>query len=102
VIGRKTQRRRTTEIWFVYEENKIYLLGLPSSQWWRNLKVNPMIEISIKGNRVKTITTFANSKREHVKELFVRKYGVDQIKRWYGTDLSHWPVIEINLNNYVE
>ena len=102
VIGRKTKKKRLTEIWFVYQDKFIFLLGHPKSQWWKNLEINPAIELTISGNKIKTYVTFNNSRREYVEELFIEKYGVEQITRWYGVDLTDWPVIEVNVDDFIK
>ena len=98
VKGRKTGLNRTTEIWFAYKDGFIYLLGHPKSQWWRNLKQNSSILLQIGTHNYKGKGLFNNSKHNEVEILFVKKYGASQIKRWYGKDLSDWPVIEINVD----
>ncbi|MHA2275102.1 MAG: nitroreductase/quinone reductase family protein [Candidatus Kariarchaeaceae archaeon] len=98
VKGRKTGLNRTTEIWFTYKDGFIYLLGHPKSQWWRNLKKNSYIQLQIGSRNYKGKGLFNISKHNEVKALFVKKYGASQIKRWYGEDLSDWPVIEINVD----
>ena len=39
--GRKTGLDRTVELWFAFEDSKLYFLAHESSQWWKNLARNP-------------------------------------------------------------
>ena len=47
VIGRRTGRSITIPVWFVFEENTLWLLPVSGSrtQWYRNLKKNRAITI---------------------------------------------------------
>ncbi len=51
VIGRKSGRAISNPVWFVFEDDKLYLLPLQGSdtQWYKNVLHNPTIRIDARG-----------------------------------------------------
>jgi hypothetical protein len=51
VKGRKSGRDIPRSVWFVYEDNTVYLLPVQGSDtnWYKNLLVDPMLKISVNG-----------------------------------------------------
>ena len=62
VRGRKSGKDLSRPVWFVQEDDKLYLLPVQGSDtnWYRNVLKNPSVKISVKGQElrgsVKTIT----------------------------------------------
>jgi deazaflavin-dependent oxidoreductase (nitroreductase family) len=51
VIGRKSGRTISIPVWFVFDEEKLYLLPVQGSdtQWYKNVLKNPSIRIKAGG-----------------------------------------------------
>jgi hypothetical protein len=51
VKGRKSGKDIPRPVWFVHEDNTLYLLPVQGSDtnWYKNLLVNPTLKISING-----------------------------------------------------
>src|ERR1700721_1726053 len=49
VTGRKSGRTISVPVWFVFEDDKLYLLPVQGSdtQWYKNVLKNPMIRIVV-------------------------------------------------------
>ena len=93
VIGRRTGRSITIPVWFVLEENTLWLLPVYGSrtQWYRNLEKNRAITIQAGGSRRDLRARLLKSKPavRKVIERFREKYTSEQIKRWYtGLDVA--------------
>jgi hypothetical protein len=88
VTGRKSGRTISIPVWFVLEDEKLYLLPVQGSdtQWFRNALNNPQIRIDARGIavelRAKPIT-----ERNAVKSVIDRfrgKYGAKDVKKYYS------------------
>lgn len=88
VIGRKTGKRISIPVWFVVEDEKLYLLPVHGSdtQWYHNIVKNPSIRVDAGGEegefRVVPIT-----ESESVKSVigkFREKYGAADVKKYYA------------------
>src|ERR1700731_5194249 len=59
VTGRKSGRTISIPVWFVLEDDKLYLLPVQGSdtQWYKNVLKNPMIRIDARdaGSEVKVV-----------------------------------------------
>jgi deazaflavin-dependent oxidoreductase (nitroreductase family) len=53
VVGRKTGRTISIPVWFVFEDEKLYLLPVHGSetQWYRNMLKNPSMKIDARGEK---------------------------------------------------
>jgi deazaflavin-dependent oxidoreductase (nitroreductase family) len=88
VIGRKSGRTISIPVWFVLEGEKLYLLPVQGSdtQWYKNVFENPQLQVSARGEngdfRAVPLTDakIVNS----VVEKFRKKYGADDVKRYYS------------------
>jgi deazaflavin-dependent oxidoreductase (nitroreductase family) len=87
VKGRKSDKDISRPVWFVHEDNIVYLLPTNGSntQWFKNVLHNPGMKISMnrqvfQGNG-KPITD--KNKVKEVVDKFRSKYGVDNIARYY-------------------
>lgn len=88
VTGRKTGRKSTRPVWFVFENGRLDLLPVSGSdtQWYRNVQVHPTMEIEAHGGKG-TYRAVPISSPEEVKrviEKFRGKYGAADIKKYYS------------------
>ena len=95
--GRKTGRTRNVELWFAYEDGKLYFLAHEASQWWKNISHTSRVEVEVAEVIFEGTGKTVPEKLAHVYDLFRRKYGDDQISRWYGGERSKRMPIEIQL-----
>src|SRR6266851_3547627 len=79
VTGRKSGRTISIPVWFVSEDNKLYLLPVSGSdtQWYKNVLKNPSIQIEAGGAK-------AERKVAPVTEKFRAKYGTSEVKKYYS------------------
>jgi deazaflavin-dependent oxidoreductase (nitroreductase family) len=87
VIGRKSGKAITNPVWFVAENEKLYLLPVRGSdtQWYQNVLKNPNIHVDARGVarlRAKPITQ-ADAVRSVV-DKFREKYGAADVKKYYS------------------
>jgi len=88
VTGRKSGRSISIPVWFVLEDDELYLLPVQGSdtQWYKNVLKNPSIQIEAGG----TVAEFkaipvADAKRvSSVVEKFRAKYGTNDVKKYYS------------------
>jgi hypothetical protein len=93
VIGRNSGRTIKIPVWFVLEQDKLYLLPVQGSdtQWYKNVLQNPSIQIDARGVeaefRATPITKTAAI--ASVVEKFREKYGASDVKKYYsGFDVA--------------
>jgi len=88
VTGRKSGNTITRPVWFVADDEKLYLLPVHGSetQWYQNVLKNQQIRIAAHGAelelKAKPITD-----SDHVKsiiEKFRKKYSAADVKRYYS------------------
>lgn len=88
VTGRKSGRTISNPIWFVFEDDKLYLLPVKGSdtQWYKNLLKNPMIKIKAGGTEAefKVIPITDAKQVASVVEKFRSKYGAKDVKKYYS------------------
>ena len=88
VIGRKSGRKISTPVWFVYEDDVLYLLPVKGSDshWYKNVVHTPTMDLAARGKKVtvkpKRVTD-SNEVKEVV-EKFRAKYGAADVKRYYS------------------
>jgi deazaflavin-dependent oxidoreductase (nitroreductase family) len=88
VTGRKSGRVISIPVWFVLENDQLYLLPVQGSdtQWYKNVLENPSIRIDARGADAKlqavriTDATGVSS----VVEKFRAKYGANDVKKYYS------------------
>lgn len=95
--GRKTGQVRNVELWFAYEDGKLYFLAHEDSHWWKNILKTPRVEVEASEILFEGNGRIVQDKINHVFELFRRKYGGDQVERWYGGSRSKRTAVEIVL-----
>src|SRR6266704_451654 len=88
VTGRKSGRTISIPVWFVLEDDKLYLLPVQGSdtQWYKNVLNNPMIRIDARGAEaeVKVGLVTDVTQVSSVVEKFRAKYGTNDVKKYYS------------------
>ena len=88
VTGRKSGRTISIPVWFVLEDDKLYLLPVQGSdtQWYKNVLKNPMIRIDARdaGSEVKVVLVTDAPQVSSVVEKFRDKYGTNDVKKYYS------------------
>ncbi len=95
--GRKTRLNHDVELWFAFEDYKLYFLAHESSNWWKNISKTPRVEVEVSEILFEGTGRLVQDKLDHVFELFRHKYGPDQIDRWYSGNRSKRRAVEIEL-----
>src|SRR5438477_11303785 len=79
VIGRKSGRTISIPVWFVLEDDTLYLLPVQGSdtQWYKNVLKNPSIRIKAGGaeSEVRAVPVMDDTKVKSVVEKFRTEYG---------------------------
>ena len=88
VTGRKSGRAISIPVWFVWEDEKLYLLPVQGSdtQWYKNVLNNPMIRMDARGAyaEVKVVLLTDATQVSSVVEKFRAKYGANDVKKYYA------------------
>jgi deazaflavin-dependent oxidoreductase (nitroreductase family) len=88
VTGRKSGRTISIPIWFVLDEDKLYLLPVQGSdtQWYKNVLKNPMMRIKAGGTEAesKAIPITDAKQVVSVADKFRAKYGASDVKKYYA------------------
>ncbi len=88
VTGRKSGRTISIPVWFVLEDDKLYLLPVQGSdtQWYKNVLKNPSIQIDARGAaaEVKVVLVTDGTQVSSVVEKFRAKYGANDVKKYYA------------------
>ena len=88
VTGRKSGRTISQPVWFVLEEDKVYLLPVYGSdtQWYKNLLKDPSIRIDARGTDAKfqAVPITDHKQVSAVVEKFRAKYGAGDVKKYYS------------------
>ena len=88
VTGRKSGRSISIPVWFVLEEDKLFLLPVQGSdtQWYKNMLKKPMIGIDARGAEaeVKVVPVTDGTQVSSVVEKFRAKYGTNDVKKYYS------------------
>jgi len=88
VTGRKSGRAISIPVWFVLEDEKLYLLPVQGSdtQWYKNVLKNPMIRIDAGGAeaKVKVVPVSDATQVSSVVKKFRAKYGTSDVKKYYA------------------
>jgi deazaflavin-dependent oxidoreductase (nitroreductase family) len=88
VTGRKSGRAITLPVWFVFENDTLYLLPVQGSdtQWYRNILSNPMMKIEARGSeaQLKAVPTTDANQVSQVVDKFRAKYGSADVKKYYS------------------
>jgi deazaflavin-dependent oxidoreductase (nitroreductase family) len=88
VIGRKSGRTISVPVWFVLEDEKLYLLPVQGSdtQWYKNVLQNPEIRIDARGAgaEYRAVPVTDGKAVKSVTEKFREKYGARDVKKYYS------------------
>ena len=87
VTGRKSGRTISIPIWFVWDDQNLYLLPVQGSdtQWYRNVLSNPSIRIAARDADAdfKAVPITDAKQVSSVVEKFREKYGASDVKKYY-------------------
>jgi deazaflavin-dependent oxidoreductase (nitroreductase family) len=88
VTGRKSGRTISNPVWFVLEDDKLYLLPVQGSdtQWYKNVLKNPLIRINARGAEaeLKAVPVTDAKEVSSVVEKFRANYGANDVKKYYS------------------
>ena len=88
VTGRKSGRAISIPVWFVVEDNKLYLLPVQGSdtQWYKNAVNNPTIRIDARGAKAEfqAVLIADATQVKSVIAKFREKYGAGDVKKYYS------------------
>ena len=88
VKGRKSGQDISRPVWFVHEDEKLYLLPVQGSDtnWYKNVLKNPNVKISAHGQelsgKAKTITE--DNEVKEIVEKFRTKYSNSDVQKYYS------------------
>jgi deazaflavin-dependent oxidoreductase (nitroreductase family) len=88
VTGRKSGRSISIPVWFVLEDDQLYLLPVQGSdtQWYKNVLNNPMIRVDARGAEAQVKVVLVTDAKQvlSVVEKFRAKYGTNDVKKYYS------------------
>jgi deazaflavin-dependent oxidoreductase (nitroreductase family) len=88
VTGRKSGRTISNPVWFVLDEDNLYLLPVKGSdtQWYKNVLTGPAIRIKAGStdSEFKAIPITDAKRVSSVVEKFRDKYGAGDVKKYYA------------------
>jgi deazaflavin-dependent oxidoreductase (nitroreductase family) len=88
VTGRKSGRAITIPVWFVLEDDTLYLLPVEGThtQWYKNVLKDPAVRINAGGAEAELkVVSITEAKRvASVVEKFRGKYGNNDVKKYYS------------------
>ena len=88
VTGRKSGRTISQPVWFVFEDDKVYLLPVRGSdtQWYKNVIKDPSIRIDARGadSEFKVVSITDKKQVLSVIDKFRAKYGAGDVKKYYS------------------
>jgi deazaflavin-dependent oxidoreductase (nitroreductase family) len=88
VTGRKSGRSFSIPVWFVADDEKLYLLPVYGSdtQWYKNILKKPAIQIATNGAKVELVLAPVIDAKQvlSVVDKFRVKYGASDVKKYYS------------------
>ena len=88
VTGRKSGRTISNPVWFVSNEDKLYLLPVKGSetQWYKNALQNPSLRVKAGATEAELNATPVTDVKSvaSVVEKFRDKYGARDVKKYYS------------------
>ena len=88
VTGRISGRTISVPVWFIQEDNELYLLPVNGSdtQWYKNVLKNPKIRLDVRGAKAefKAVPINDVERVSSVVEKFREKYGAGDVKKYYS------------------
>ncbi len=92
VTGRNSGRPISIPVWFVLDDEKLYLLPAYGSdtQWYKNVLKNPSIRIDAGGAKAeaKVVLVTAATEVSSVVKKFRAKYGTSGVKLYSKLDVA--------------
>ena len=87
VRGRKSGQDISRPVWFVHEDDKLYLLPVQVSDtnWYRNVLKDPTMKVSAHGQELSRKAEMINdsNKVKEIVEKFRSKYGNSNVQKYY-------------------
>ncbi len=88
VTGRKSGREISIPVWFVAEDDQLYLVPVQGSdtQWYKNVLKNSEIQVDARGaeEKLHVVSTKDAAKVSAIVEKFREKYGAGDVKKYYS------------------
>ncbi len=88
VTGRRSGRTISQPVWFVLDEDKLYLLPVQGSdtQWYKNVLKHPSIRIDAGGAEAEfhAVPITDPTRVSSVVEKFRDKYGASDVRKYYS------------------
>jgi deazaflavin-dependent oxidoreductase (nitroreductase family) len=88
VTGRKSGRTISIPIWFIFDDDKLYLLPVQGSrtQWYKNVLKNPSLRIAAGGAAAefKAVPITEGKDVASVVDKFRAKYGKGDVTKYYS------------------
>jgi deazaflavin-dependent oxidoreductase (nitroreductase family) len=88
VTGRRSGRAISIPVWFVVEDDQLYLVPVQGSdtQWYKNVLKNPKMRIDVRGaeEELHVVPTKDPAKVSAIVEKFREKYGAGDVKKYYS------------------
>ncbi len=88
VTGRKSGRTISQPVWFVLDDDKVYLLPVRGSdtQWYKNVLKDPSIRIDARGADAgfRAVPITDQTRVSSVAVKFRTKYGAGDVKKYYS------------------
>ena len=88
VTGRKSGRTISIPVWFVFDDEELYLLPVQGSdtQWYKNVLNNPLIRIDARGAEAEfnAVPITGATQVSSVVNKFRDKYGANDVKKYYS------------------
>ncbi|HKD92975.1 MAG TPA: nitroreductase/quinone reductase family protein [Terriglobales bacterium] len=88
VTGRKSGRAITNPVWFVVEDDSLYLLPVKGSetQWYQNVLKKPSLRVGAGGaeTEIRPVPITDTKGVSSVVEKFRKKYGAADVKKYYS------------------
>ena len=88
VTGRRSGRTIPQPVWFVLEDDKVYLLPVRGSdtQWYKNVLKDASIRIDARGTdaEFQAVPITVQTRVSSVVEKFRTKYGASDVKKYYS------------------
>ncbi|MGC5031797.1 nitroreductase/quinone reductase family protein [Micromonospora sp. DT229] len=87
VTGRRTGRQIARPVWFVQDDDNVFLVPVTGSdtQWYKNVQQLPMVELAVDGASLSSSATPITDTRqvEDIVAMFRDKYGPDEFASRY-------------------
>jgi deazaflavin-dependent oxidoreductase (nitroreductase family) len=88
VTGRKSGRTISQPVWFIWDDDEVYLLPVRGSetQWYKNILKHSSIRIDADGAEAEfeAVAVTGKTQISSVVEKFRNKYGASDIKKYYS------------------